>query len=367
MDAAGIPAASRGTLGLTVRGLNVPGDRTTPEAPAIHAALRELVDSGVRGVAMEVSSHALSLQRTAGLMFDVALFTNLTQDHLDFYHGDMEEYFRAKRLLFTAGQGPGSCTAVINTDDPYGARLASDLRIPCISFGMGIGCRLSAESLQIGPVSVSFTARIDDLSVQVAAPVGGRFNVYNLLGAVGASLALGIEPGAIERGLAGMPPVNGRFEAVHCGQPYTVLVDYAHTPDGLFKVLQSAREIASGKLHVVFGCGGDRDRGKRPLMGAIAAGLADEVVLTSDNSRSEEQAAIIAEIRAGIQAGEGGRVRQEVDRRAAIQMALEACQAGDVLVIAGKGHEPYQIFADRTIHFDDREVVRELLEPGGAP
>lgn len=362
LEAANVPCATLGTLGLTVGGKTVPGDRTTPEAPMIQRTFLRLKEEGVCAVAMEVASHALDLNRTLGCAFDVGVFTNLTQDHLD-YHLTMEAYFEAKKKLFLdyPAHSPKPFTAVINGDDPYGARLAAEVEAPQITFGTGPGNILRAEEIAVTPTSIQFTAHFGDLMFPINAPLGAHFNVYNALGAVGVGLAFGIDPETIRLGLKNVRPVAGRFETVDCGQPFTVVVDYAHSPDGLSNVLRSARAITRNRLRVVFGCGGDRDRGKRPLMGKIAADLADSVIVTSDNPRIEKPGSIISEILAGIPSNDPSRIAVVEDRREAIQLALKSAQEGDVVVIAGKGHEDYQIFADRTIHFDDREVVRELL------
>ena len=365
LEAAGCPSATLGTLGLNVRGKIYPGDRTTPEAPAIQCLLRDLVEQGIGGVAMEVSSHALDLHRTDGLLFDAAVFTNLTQDHLD-YHPSMEAYYQSKRRLFTdyvrASSKPFS--AIINVDDPYGARLAAECDGPVLSFGLNERAALRAENAVATANTVAFTARCGAAKFAVRTPMGARFNIYNTLGAVGVGLAIGIEPEVIACGLDTASAVNGRFESVDCGQAFTVIVDYAHTPDGLVNVLKSAREIAGRDLITVFGCGGDRDRSKRPQMGRIAAELADLVVVTSDNPRSEEPEAIIQEILAGIAPGDLSRIQAVPDRRTAIATALSLAQERDVVVIAGKGHETYQIFKDTTIHFDDREIARAILSGG---
>ena len=362
MEKAGFPTATMGTLGLNLKGELIPGDRTTPEGSEIQRTLCRLVADGIRGLAMEVSSHALSLNRTAGLAFDVVVFTNLTRDHLD-YHHSMESYYESKRKLFVdyPGASDKPCTAVINVDDPYGQRLAAEAQIPVIAYGQGEGACLHAESPVIGPTSVAFTARHGDVVLPVRVPLGAHFNLYNSLAAIGVGLALGYSPETISDGLSRAKPVDGRFESVQCGQPFTVIVDYAHTPDGVLNVLKSARAITARKLITVFGCGGDRDPGKRPQMGALAGDLSDSVVVTSDNPRSEDPRSIIDQILAGMPMDRRSRAIVIPDRREAIAAALKQAGEGDVVVIAGKGHETYQIFADRTIHFDDREVVREIL------
>ena len=367
LEAAGVPAATLGTLGLGIRGTLIPADRTTPEAPSIQRTLRKLLQEGIGAVAMEISSQALDLHRPWGCAFDTAVFTNLTQDNLDF-HASMEEYYQAKKKLFVdypAAAGK-PFTAVINVDDPYGARLAAETPGRVIRYGVASSqhpsADLVAENPEVTPRSVSYTARYGKMGFPVHVPIGAGFNVYNSLAAVGAGLALGLASEAIAAGLANAHGAAGRFESVSCGQPFTVIVDYAHTPDGLLNLLRSARAITANRLLAVFGCGGDRDPGKRPQMGAIAADLADQLYVTSDNPRTENPAAILSQIVAGIPAEDHGCAAVIEDRREAIGRALSDARTGDVVVIAGKGHETYQVFADGAIHFDDREVARELLK-----
>jgi UDP-N-acetylmuramoyl-L-alanyl-D-glutamate--2,6-diaminopimelate ligase len=315
-----------------------------------------MLDAGDRSVAMEASSHASELRRLLGVRFSVLVFTNLSQDHLDF-HGTMENYFQAKRRLFVEpGLDGGQPPAALNIGDPHGVRLSREIRalgVPLITFGMVDEADVWPESLEIGPGGSSFTAA----GIPISTRLRGRFNVENVLGAVAAARLLGIDADAIRRGVEHVAGVPGRFEAVDEGQPYAVLVDYAHTPEALENVLREARALTRGRLHCVFGCGGDRDRGKRPLMGEVAVRLADNVVVTSDNPRSESPEAIIE----AILEGAGQDVEVEPDRALAIARVLEAAEDGDVVVIAGKGHEPGQEFHDRTIPFDDRDVARDAL------
>jgi UDP-N-acetylmuramoyl-L-alanyl-D-glutamate--2,6-diaminopimelate ligase len=340
-DHAGLPCGVIGTL---------TGAHTTPEAPDLQAALARFRADGRRAVAMEVSSHALAQHRADATHFAVAVFTNLGQDHLDF-HGTIEQYFAAKARLFTPAL---AARGVVNGDDPYGRRLLADATIPMTSFSMA-----DAEALTIGPLASTFTWR----GQRVRLPLGGRFNVANALAAASAAADAGIAADVIAAGLGAAGPVPGRFEPVDAGQPFTVVVDFAHTPESLVSVLGAAREVAgTGRVIVAFGCGGDRDPAKRPAMGEAAARLADVVVVTSDNPRSEDAAAIIGEVIAGIPSPLTARARMEVDRRAAIALALSEAVPGDVVVVAGKGHETTQTFADRTVAFDDRAVARELLE-----
>jgi UDP-N-acetylmuramoyl-L-alanyl-D-glutamate--2,6-diaminopimelate ligase len=306
---------------------------------------------------MEVSSHALALRRTDGIRFAVAAFTNLTQDHLDF-HADMEDYFLAKRRLFAAGVAEH---AVVNLDDPYGDRLATEFEATTFSAAGDERAGLRALDVRFDAAGSRFRALAGADEVEVSLPLPGRFNVENALCAIAATRPLGVGLDDAAAALAMVARVPGRFEPVDEGQPFAVIVDYAHTPDSLDNVLESARQITSGRLICVFGCGGDRDRDKRPQMGAIAARLADLAVVTSDNPRSEDPPAIIDEIRAGMNEGEA-EIDLEPDRRAAIGLALAAARPGDTVVIAGKGHEQGQEFAGgRKIPFDDRDVAREEL------
>jgi UDP-N-acetylmuramoyl-L-alanyl-D-glutamate--2,6-diaminopimelate ligase len=358
------PTGILGTIQYVVGDEVRPAGQTTPEALDIEAMLATMRDRGVKGVAMEVSSHALALSRVDGLAFDVAVFTNLTQDHLDF-HGTLEEYGRAKRRLFEllAGSPKGRRTAVVNGDDAWGARMVAGLELDVLSFGLATGNRVRA---------VRWTSSLDGIHMRVETPRGaidvespliGEHNVMNLLGAVGVGVALGLQPAAIARALAGVSAVPGRFERVRAGQPFLVIVDYAHTPDALERVLTTARKITTGRLGVVFGCGGDRDRTKRPIMGEIAARLADRTWITSDNPRSESEGAIIEEIAIGVRrvCAEPDRYAMVADRRAAIFEALSWAAAGDAIVIAGKGHETYQIVGADILPFDDRAVARNIL------
>ena len=319
-----------------------------------------MADAGDRACAMEVSSHALSLNRVDGIRFAVGAFTNLTQDHLDF-HADMEDYFLAKRRLFAGGHAE---RLVTNLDDVYGDKLAAEFDAVTFSAAGDQRADLRALGLGFDAAGSRFTLATADRELPVELPLPGRFNVENALCAIACAVALEIPLDDAVAALAEAERVPGRFEPVDEGQPFAVLVDYAHTPDSLENVLVSARQItpAGRRLICVFGCGGDRDRDKRPLMGAITDRLADLAVVTSDNPRYEDPEAIIDEIRAGI--GEGGaQVEVEPDRRAAIGLALAAAERGDTVVIAGKGHEQGQEFErGRKIPFDDREVTREQLQ-----
>jgi UDP-N-acetylmuramoyl-L-alanyl-D-glutamate--2,6-diaminopimelate ligase len=360
-----------------VGGVEEAVERTTPEAIELQATFRRMLEAGDRACAMEVSSHALALHRADAIHFEVALFTNLTQDHLDF-HADMEEYFGAKRLLFEMGPG----TSIVNVDDPYGRRLAEEF--DCVTFSVegndapadfaaadvkfdAVGSRFTVDSASSG-LRRAFrpedgTSLGETMEIRTALP--GHFNVSNALGAFVTARQLEVPARVAVEGLARAERVPGRFEPVDEGQPFAVLVDYAHTPDSLENVLRAARRLTEGRVIAVFGAGGDRDRDKRPKMGRAGAGLSDLAVVTSDNPRSEDPEAIVAEVVAGIENGSAYEV--EPDRRAAIALALGSAEPGDTVVIAGKGHEQGQEFEDgRKVPFDDREVAREELRTLGS-
>jgi UDP-N-acetylmuramoyl-L-alanyl-D-glutamate--2,6-diaminopimelate ligase len=350
LESAGMQCGLLGTVKQVVGGVEEEVERTTPEAIDLQATFRRMLDGGDRACAMEVSSHALVLHRADAIQFDVVLFTNLTQDHLDF-HADMEDYFRSKRLLFEMGPR----VAVVNVDDPYGRRLAEEFE--CVTFSAAGGeAHLVAGDVGHTPLGAAFS--VGGISVETRLP--GHFNVSNALGAFAVATAMGVEPEVAATGLADAAPPPGRFEPIDEGQAFSVLVDYAHTPDSLENVLRAARRLGEGRVISVFGAGGDRDRGKRPQMGRAGAELSDLAIVTSDNPRSEDPEAIVVEILAGIDDREG--VEAEVDRRAAIAQALSRAEPGDTVVIAGKGHEQGQEFEDgRKLPFDDREVAREEL------
>jgi UDP-N-acetylmuramoyl-L-alanyl-D-glutamate--2,6-diaminopimelate ligase len=353
LEAEGRQTGLLGTVTSVIGGVERPVQRTTPEAIDLQRTFREMLERGDVACAMEVSSHALELQRADAIHFDVTLFTNLTQDHLDF-HPTMEAYFRAKRRLF---RELAPRHAVINVDDEYGARLARELP-GAVTFALVGSAAYRATDVHTGLDGSVFTVHGPGLEVELASPLRGRFNVYNALGAFAAALTLGVGVETAVRAVETAGQVPGRFQPVDEGQEFAVLVDYAHTPDSLQNVLEAARELTAGRLHVVFGCGGDRDRRKRPLMGEIARNLADRVIVTSDNPRSEDPEAIIDEILAGA----GSDVEHNADRRQAIEQAISGAGAGDVVVIAGKGHEQGQEFAaGRKVPFDDATVAREVL------
>jgi len=353
LQAAGRKPGLLGTVESRVGGEVRPVVRTTPEAIDLQRTFREMLDAGNRSVALEASSHASVLHRLDRVRFDALVFTNLSQDHLDF-HPSMEEYFAAKRRLFTGAAPP---PAAINIGDVRGRNLAQELadvnRAPLVTYGLAPDAEIRAENLEQGPAGARFTAG----GIEIRSQLRGRFNVENVLGVVAAAILLDIDEEAIAAGIAALVGVPGRFEAVDEGQPFSVVVDYAHKPDALDNVLRTARELADGRVVLVFGAGGDRDRQKRPLMGKVARDLADVVIVTSDNPRSEDPLAIIQDVLQGT----GTDVEIDPDRRSAIARAIEVAAPGDVVVIAGKGHEQGQEVAGEKLPFDDRVVAREAL------
>ncbi|HWO16200.1 MAG TPA: UDP-N-acetylmuramoyl-L-alanyl-D-glutamate--2,6-diaminopimelate ligase [Solirubrobacterales bacterium] len=354
LESAGVGCGLLGTVKQVVGGVEEEVERTTPEAIELQATFRRMLDVGDRACAMEVSSHALALHRCDAIRFEVALFTNLTQDHLDF-HGDMEDYFQSKRALFATGPE----VSIVNADDPYGRRLADEF--DCLTFSAdGADADFVAHDVSFDASGATFVAKGPEGEARINTALPGHFNVANALGAFAAATALGIDPQAAAAGLTRAARVPGRFEPIDEGQGFAVLVDYAHTPDSLENVLRAARRLTEGRLISVFGAGGDRDRAKRPQMGLAGATLSDLAIVTSDNPRSEDPDAIVAELVAGIE--DDTNVEVEVDRRAAIALALGRAKPGDTVVIAGKGHEQGQEFeGSRKIPFDDRDVAREEL------
>ncbi|MDR1321493.1 MAG: UDP-N-acetylmuramoyl-L-alanyl-D-glutamate--2,6-diaminopimelate ligase [Gracilibacteraceae bacterium] len=356
--AAGRPAGSIGTLGARFGGQTAPTAHTTPEAAELQGLLAQMAASGVREVAMEVSSQGLDLGRLGGCRFAAAVFTNLTQDHLD-YHGTMERYLAAKAELFASLTAPAGF-ALLNTDDEAGRRLAALTPCRLATYALDDpAADYRAVNIRQTADGVRFTVRRGLTAEEVFCPVPGRFSVYNALAAWAWGLESGCGAETARRALAGAE-TPGRFELIRAGQKFRVVVDYAHTPDGLANVLDAAREITSGRLLTVFGCGGDRDRGKRPLMGEAAARRSDHVVLTSDNPRGEAPEAIISDIAPGVR-GKGASWEIIPDRRTAIRRAVAMAAAGDTVVIAGKGHEDYQIIGAEKFPFDDREEARLAL------
>ncbi len=363
LDAAGQSAGVMGTVHYKIGQEARAAARTTPEASDVQALLRQMIDAGNRSCVMEVSSHALALRRVDGVRFAAGAFTNLTRDHLDF-HADMESYFAAKRRLFEM-LGPDA-PGIINADDPRAASLVATCARP-LTYGIQKPADVRPEGLVMDLAGVRFTATTPAGPVDIRSSLVGRPNVYNLLAAVATASALGIPREAIAAGLASQTGVPGRFEVVSSpADGVTVVVDYAHTDDALRNLIETARPLTAGRVITLFGCGGDRDRTKRPLMGMVAARLSDVVVITSDNPRSEDPLAIIDEIRRGIPAGEAASDRAPdvtaiVDRAAAIEKAVSMAQPGDVVLIAGKGHEKTQHIGDRVLAFDDADVSRAAL------
>jgi len=358
LKAAGKPAAVLGTIEYRGPGFDSVAERTTPEAPDLEKLFRQVVDAGWQHAVMEVSSHAIQMKRVAGLQFEVAVFTNLSRDHLDF-HGDMESYFQAKRKLFEGINGVKPRVMVLNADDSRYEDLRTIDPLRAISYGMQVAADIYPVQHSFGweATDAMFKTPIGELKVRTS--LMGKANVYNVGAAIGVAVALGIPAQAIARGIEELRHVPGRFEIVSAGQPFRVIVDYAHTDDALEKVLKSAREITRGRLIVVFGCGGERDRTKRPVMGQVAARESDYAIITSDNPRGENPIAIIREIEEGIKSAN---YRIEVDRRKAIRLALTEAMEGDTVLIAGKGHETYQTIGTTVHPFDDRLVAKELLD-----
>ncbi len=339
LNAAGVTSQALGTL---------TNERTTPEAPILQKQLAQAAENDVQVVIMEVTSHAIDQSRINGIQFEIAVFTNISRDHLD-YHETQEAYFAAKAALFRQDH---AIRAVVNTDDTRGRLLFDAATIPMATFSLDdiAGIKITASSIEF-----------EWEGVGIAAPIGGRFNVMNLLAACTVARELGLTPKEIARATTQVQSVPGRFERVDAGQDFTVVVDFAHTPEGLAEVLQAGRAVCAGRVHVVFGCGGDRDSGKRPLMGGVAAQYSDNVMVTSDNPRSEDPLDIIKQILEGIPASATCIVNSNSDRRAAISDTLQSAHVGDIVIVAGKGHETTQEFAHHREEFDDVAVVRELL------
>ncbi len=365
LDAAGLPSSAVGTIAYSIADATMPAVNTTPGPVELSSALRQAVDAGHKHFVMEVSSHALDQCRVEALRFKVAVFTNLTLDHLD-YHKSLDDYFNAKKHLFellpSAAEGGA---AVICADDPRSDEIAAATTAEKLTFGMGVGADIRGADIKTSVSQTSFDVSTPKGDFSATLKLLGRHSVFNALAATGACIALGIDTATIKKGLESLVIVPGRFERIREGQQLEVIVDYAHTPDALKSLLESARSICAGKLILVFGAGGDRDRSKRPEMGLLAANLADFSIVTSDNPRSEDPYRIVLDIEIGFQ--KTGKERGQdylviVDRREAIEEALNAAEVGDIIIIAGKGHETYQVFKDRTVEFDDRAVVRGWLQ-----
>jgi UDP-N-acetylmuramoyl-L-alanyl-D-glutamate--2,6-diaminopimelate ligase len=336
---------------------------TTPESLDLQRFLAEVRDGGGTFAVMEASSHALALDRLWGCSFAAAVFSNLTRDHLDF-HKTFEEYFAAKRRLFEGTGAARPAVGVVNSDDPYGKRLAG-LAQRTLTYGLENGADISTKKFALSFSGLEFTVTTPEGKLAVRSPLVGRINVYNILAAIGAGVGLGISNEHIVAGIEQLQNVPGRFERIALGQPFLVIVDYAHTDDALKNLIATARELnPSGRIITLFGCGGDRDRAKRPLMGEVAGRGSDLVVLTSDNPRSEDPLLIINDAIVGLQKA-NGKYRVEPERAAAIEIALDEARPGDIVLLAGKGHETYQVLKDRTLDFDDREMARGALRRRG--
>jgi UDP-N-acetylmuramoyl-L-alanyl-D-glutamate--2,6-diaminopimelate ligase len=363
-EKAGMRCGLLGTVRYEIADRVLPAVRTTPESLEVYDLLAQMVNAGCKAAAMEVSSHALAQERVRGLEWDVAVFTNLTQDHLDF-HGTMENYFEAKAKLFTelaAQKSKRNATAVINIDDRYGAQLVDRLskqKVPVITYGVGAQADFRASNYHAEFAGTSYQLDARGKSYLVRVPLIGRFNVANSMAALAAVSSMGISLRDAVLSLGRSPQVPGRLEAVPAKRQFQIFVDYAHTPDALLNVLKTARELSPRKLIVVFGCGGDRDKQKRPLMGRVADENADFSIITSDNPRKEDLDAIIADAEKGFRSN---RYEKITDRAKAIARAIELAQPRDIVLIAGKGHEAYQEFADHTVPFDDIQVARWALE-----
>lgn len=357
---AGHPTANFGTLGYDVAGEIKPAAHTTPFAEDIAPLFSEVVAKGQTHVVMEVSSHALAQDRVSGIHFDVAAFTNLTQDHLD-YHGTMEAYQEAKQRLFTRIEGPNGFT-VVNLDDSAAPNFMAASNVDCITYGHDAACR--ATRVKYRSDGTTFRLHTPWGEADVRSNLLGKHNVSNALCAAAVCGGLGVSVDQIAAGLAEQKTVPGRFEAIHAGQDFTVVVDYAHTDDGLKNVLEAARVICAGRIITVFGCGGDRDKTKRPKMARVAAALSDFCIVTSDNPRTEDPHKIILDVEVGMQRAKKQKGEDYLvieDRRTAIQEAISRAKPGDLVMIAGKGHEDYQILGTERIHFDDREEARAIL------
>lgn len=356
-----------GTVAYQIGAETIPASHTTPGALELQGLLMKMTQVQLDSVVMEVSSHALAMDRTAGCEYDAAVFTNLTQDHLD-YHRTMEEYFQAKLRLFT-GLGIGKKTgqrAIVNMDDPRGAQIRNACRVPVWGFAVKGQADIKAEKVRLSMNGSTFSAATPSGTFTVESRLVGEHNVYNLLGAIGVALHVGATCDQVREAVERVTNVPGRFERVSAGQDFTVVVDYAHTEDALVRLLTAAQALRTHRIITLFGCGGDRDRGKRPKMGRAAVEYSDVVVLTSDNPRTEDPMAILQEVEVGVREALQRRSHVEYhlvpDRRDAIGMAMRLARSGDIVLIAGKGHEDYQIIGTKKVHFDDREVAREAIQ-----
>lgn len=363
LEADGAKSGLIGTVQYEVGGRVMPASRTTPESLDVQQLMAQMVQGGCQSCVMEVSSHALEQKRVFGLQFDVAIFTNLTGDHLD-YHGNMENYYQAKKKLFSLlNEATGKGAAVINIDDAYGKRLSGETQVEVVyTYGFHKPAHLRATKVELSGEGSRFVVEAPDRTFGVRLPLIGRHNIYNALAALGAGLALDVPIVKLQAALNAMPAVPGRLERISLGQPFGVFVDYAHTDDALRNVLKTLREITPGRILLSFGCGGNRDATKRARMGAVAAELADFTLITTDNPRKEDPARIAADIEQGFKAAGGEAYEIELDRRRAIEQIIAKAQAGDTVLVAGKGHETYQEFEDTVVPFDDRVHATEALE-----
>jgi UDP-N-acetylmuramoyl-L-alanyl-D-glutamate--2,6-diaminopimelate ligase len=370
LEALGGQVGLIGTVAYQIGETIVPAAHTTPGALQLQQLLAKMVMGGCSAAVMEVSSHALAQDRTSGCEYDVAVFSNLTQDHLDF-HRTMEDYFQAKLKLFTGliGGQKANKRAIVNIDDPYGSRIVGHCPAPVWTYALTNKADLRAEDVRLSLQGTEFTAATPFGNVSIKSQLVGEHNVYNLLAAIGVALHEGATPDQIRQALARVTNVPGRFERVFAGQSFTVVVDYAHTEDALVRLLTAAQTLKTGRIITVFGCGGDRDRGKRPKMGEAAVRYSDVVILTSDNPRTEDPHAILEQVEQGVinalQQRPQVQYRKIVDRREAIEEAVREAQEADMVLIAGKGHEDYQIIGTKKHHFDDREVARHAIEQLG--
>ncbi len=369
LEAAGRKSGLIGTVGYEIGDERLTASHTTPSAAVLQGLLGQMVQRGVTEAVIEVTSHALALSRTSGCLFDIVVFTNVTRDHFDF-HGDIETYFNVKLRLFSSEllkpvTDFSAVRAFINLDDPYGERVRSACSV--LAWGYAIDCHadIRADDIVIAFEGTSFTAQTPMGSFEVQSALLGRHNVYNILAAIGVGLSRGCSIESIQEGIASLRCVPGRFEKIDEGQGYGVVVDYAHTDDALDKLLNTARSLTAGRLITVFGCGGDRDQGKRSAMGKTASTLSDLLIVTSDNPRTEDPNQIIRDVMDGIASSETSSAYEVIpDRKEAIVTAVRSARPGDLVVIAGKGHEAYQIVGDCRLHFDDRCVVREAIVSG---
>jgi UDP-N-acetylmuramoyl-L-alanyl-D-glutamate--2,6-diaminopimelate ligase len=363
LRAAGCEVGLLGTIGYRLVRESRPAPNTTPESLDLQKYLAEIVQAGGTHGVLEASSHALAMDRLWGCPFAVAIFTNLTRDHLD-YHKTLEDYFAAKRRLFQGTGAAAPAAAVINRDDEYGQKLTG-LASRTLTYGLEPGADISTRRPAISLNGIEFTAETPAGKIEIRSKLVGRPNVYNILAAVGAGVALGLPKDVISTGVAQLSAVPGRFERIDVGQPFLVVVDYAHTDDALRNLLATAQGLnPEGRIITLFGCGGDRDRTKRPLMGEAAGHASDIVVLTSDNPRSEDPLLIINDVIVGVQRTKA-KLLVEVDRQKAVELTLDEARSGDIVLLAGKGHETYQVLRDRTIEFDDRVVARRALAKRG--